>query len=159
MEHESFDIRYLFNVNSKFRYDYGPKKNPFRPWDKGLEVSTIKNTHTIILNKYPVELGHMLLITNEWKPQNGWLEIKDLEAISEIESDTNGLWFFNSCKEAGASQPHRHIQLLRRNSNQDICPRYKYFEDLIHKKEQYKSELDKLINCINFLKLLVNVFM
>ncbi len=101
--------------------------NPFLPWDKDLEVSHVNRNHTLILNKYPVQIGHMLLITNTWAPQNGWLNIHDWEAIEIVDKDTSGLWFFNSCPQAGASQPHRHIQLLRRHYSEIICPRNNWF--------------------------------
>ena len=39
-----------------------------------------------------------------------------------------GLWFFNSAPEAGASQPHRHLQLLPRDEGQIICPEAEKFE-------------------------------
>ena len=115
---------------------YGPKPNPFKPWDKDLEIDSIGNNHQLILNKYPVQKGHILLITKSWKPQNGWLEKDDWLAIKKVNMDTSGLWFFNSSKEAGASQPHRHIQLLRRDSNEEICPRDRWFLNLINSKRK-----------------------
>tara|TARA_Y100000589_G_scaffold287679_1_gene288602 strand:+ start:222 stop:1052 length:831 start_codon:yes stop_codon:yes gene_type:complete len=107
----------------------GPRINPFKPWDKILEIDPIGNYHQLILNKYPVQLGHILLITNEWKEQNGWIELKDWEAIKKVNKDTTGLWFFNSGPLAGASQPHRHIQLLRRDPSELSCPREKWILD------------------------------
>ena len=107
-----------------------PKLNPFKPWEKILEIERIGEDHQLILNKYPVQLGHILLITREWKPQNGWLDKTDLAAIQEVNKDTSGLWFFNSGSVAGASQPHRHIQLLRRNNEEKSCPREDWFLNL-----------------------------
>ena len=106
---------------------YGPMQNPFCPWDKILEIDKIGYNHQLILNKYPVQKGHILLITNNWKPQNGWLDINDWKAIQKVNKDTNGLWFFNSSPNAGASQPHRHFQLLRRSKDEISCPREKWF--------------------------------
>ena len=113
---------------SKFKKNtlIGPKNNPFKPWDKILEIDSIGNYHHLILNKYPVQLGHILLITNEWKEQNGWMDFKDWDAIKKVNNDTTGLWFFNSGPLAGASQPHRHIQLLRRETSELSCPREKW---------------------------------
>jgi len=121
-----FVIRQLDITKFKKSSLIGPKHNPFKPWDKILEIDSIGNDHQLILNKYPVQLGHILLITNEWKEQNGWIDIKDWEAIKKVNNDTKGLWFFNSGPLAGASQPHRHIQLLRRNSSELSCPREKW---------------------------------
>ena len=134
---------------SKFKKNtlIGPKINPFKPWDNILEIDSIGKKHQLILNKYPVQLGHLLLITNEWKEQNGWIEIKDWEAIKEVNKDTTGLWFFNSGPSAGASQPHRHIQLLRRDPFELSCPREKWILDLnnINNKNQrfYKNIIIK----------------
>ncbi len=138
-----FVIRELDITKFKKSTLIGPKINPFRPWDNILEIDSIGKNHQLILNKYPVQLGHILLITNEWKEQNGWIDVKDWEAIKEVNKDTTGLWFFNSGPLAGASQPHRHIQLLRRDPSQLSCPREKWildFDDINYKNQRfYKS--------------------
>jgi ATP adenylyltransferase len=62
------------------------------------------------------------VISRTWQPQAGWLEPADWHAVSELASDCGGLWFFNSCAAAGASQPHRHLQLLPRRQQESSCP-------------------------------------
>ena len=126
---------------SKFKNNtlIGPKNNPFKPWEKILEIDSIGNDHHLILNKYPVQQGHILLITNEWKEQNGWLDIKDWEAIKKVNNDTTGLWFFNSGPLAGASQPHRHIQLLRRDQSELSCPREDWILNFDNKNYKNKK--------------------
>ena len=121
---------------SKFRknLEIGPKKNPFSPWEENLEIASVGENHHLILNKYPVQLGHMLLITNGWKSQSNWLDKEDWEAIKKVNNDTTGLWFFNSGPLAGASQPHRHIQLLRRGQNEINFPREEWFLDFTNKR-------------------------
>ena len=126
-QQSNFEIRSLTSAMPKHLNKYGPKDNPFAPWDKALEISPINSSHTLILNKYPISKGHMLLITNEWNPQNGWLEMADFDALSVVDRDTSGLWFFNSDTAAGASQPHRHLQLLRRSLGESPCPRSIWF--------------------------------
>ena len=148
---------------SKFNKNkiYGPKQNPFCPWDKILEIDKIGDNHQLILNKYPVQKGHILLITNNWKPQNGWLDIKDWKAIQKVNNDTTGLWFFNSSPMAGASQPHRHFQLLRRSKDEITCPREKWFlemkididSDSKLKKNIIVSNFDFLENSISHFEL------
>ncbi|KGG15284.1 MULTISPECIES: ATP adenylyltransferase [unclassified Prochlorococcus] len=118
----NFEVRSISTTNFKFNKVYGPTINPFLPWDNNLEIANIGSKHVLILNKYPVQVGHMLLITNTWRPQNGWLDESDWRAFNHVDRDTTGLWFFNSCREAGASQGHRHIQLLRRHNSDRICP-------------------------------------
>ena len=118
------------------------------PWDKNLEISKILNKHVLILNKYPVEDCHMILITNYWQPQDGWINKSDWEALSYVEKDTRGLWFFNNSPIAGASQPHRHIQFLPRTSDQLLCPRQKWFEYLLNKTKENNTN-DKLeLSCM-----------
>ena len=139
-----FIIRELDITKFKKNTLIGPKINPFKPWDKILEIDSIGNSHQLILNKYPVQLGHVLLITNEWKEQNGWLDIKDWEAIKVVNKDTSGLWFFNSGPLAGASQPHRHIQLLRRDPSELSCPREKWIlalNNLNYKNEKFSKNI------------------
>ena len=152
-----FLIRKLDTSKFKKEQKFGPKINPFNPWDKPLEISNIGKYHHLILNKYPVQIGHILLITNNWMPQNGWLDLNDWEAIKKVNSDTSGLWFFNSGPLAGASQPHRHIQLLRRRSDESICPREewflnfneskvnkKLFENIIVKPFDFNNDINKI---------------
>ena len=141
-----FELRFLEGTFPSYVIVYGPKINPFIPWDSRLHIQPINKKHTLILNKYPVQLGHMLLITNRWKPQNGWLDEDDFEAIQNVDQDTSGLWFFNSSKEAGASQPHRHFQLLPRHFDESICPRYKWFCSLLNNKLNEKSLLTHSIS-------------
>ena len=146
---DDFIIKKLDHSRFKFQKSIGPKINPFRPWEKTLEIAKIGNSHQLILNKYPVQLGHILLITNSWKPQDGWLDIDDWLAIKEVNKDTSGLWFFNSGPLAGASQPHRHIQLLRRKINEIICPREKWFINF-EKYKKANNKLSKNIRVKNF---------
>ena len=141
-----YELRFLKSPLPKYLVEYGPKRNPFIPWDSRLEILILSNNHTLILNKYPVQIGHMLLITNHWKPQNGWLNIDDFNAIKKVDNDTSGLWFFNSSKEAGASQPHRHFQLLPRHNNENVCPRYEWFCSLLNNNEKVKSLISQSIS-------------
>ena len=138
---DSYELRHLLHKFPIKIDTFGPKKNPFIPWDKELSICGIKDNHQLILNKYPVQLGHMLLITNSWKPQNGWLNQNDFKALINVNSDTTGLWFFNSGPRAGASQPHRHFQLLPRSSNHRLCPREGWFKSKLESQESYDSSM------------------
>ena len=68
-----FELRHLLSATPKHLRASGPKPNPFLPWDQRLEVDRIGESHVVILNKYPVQTTHMLLITQDWQPQTGWL--------------------------------------------------------------------------------------
>ena len=148
-----FIIRKLDASKFNKKKIYGPKLNPFCPWEKILEIDKIGKNHHLILNKYPVQKGHILLITNNWEPQNGWLDINDWGAIQKVNKDTSGLWFFNSSPVAGASQPHRHIQLLRRSKDEISCPREKWFLE-IRLNQDLNSKLKKniIVSKLNFLE-------
>ena len=100
----------------------GPHPNPFLPWETSLEIARLASSHALILNKFPVEACHLILITQDWQPQGGWLSKTDWQAVAHVAADTPGLWFFNSVRSAGASQPHRHVQLLPRHSGDPSCP-------------------------------------
>ena len=118
-----FELRHLTGATPKHLRAAGPRPNPFLPWDQRLAVRSVGEHHTLILNKFPVQIGHMLLITSQWAPQSGWLTELDWQALAAVDEDTTGLWFFNSGPDAGASQPHRHLQLLPRRVGQPVCPR------------------------------------
>ena len=117
-----FLLRRLDGLPPRHLSREGPKPNPFLPWDSPLEIGQLGNSHALILNKYPVQACHLLLITRGWQPQTGWLAHSDWQAVAHVAADTGGLWFFNSGPMAGASQPHRHLQLLPRHPGEASCP-------------------------------------
>jgi ATP adenylyltransferase len=89
-----------------------PRVNPFLPYDKRLFVSDISDTHFCLLNKYQVMNNHILLITRQFEPQENLLTLRDFEALWLCLAEKNALAFYNGGKVAGASQPHKHLQLL-----------------------------------------------
>ena len=130
---EQFELRQLNATLPKHHRPEGPKPNPFLPWDPQLEIERIHKHHVLILNKYPVQRGHMLLITQSWASQIHWLQLQDWRALVQVDRDSTGLWFFNSGPRAGASQPHRHLQLLPRHPGECICPRLSWFMERLHR--------------------------
>ena len=119
---QPFVLRELTGAPPRHLRQAGPKPNPFLPWDPPLQVDRLSTGHVLLLNKYPVQPAHLLLITDSWQPQSGWLRPRDWQAVSLVAADTGGLWFFNSSATAGASQPHRHLQLLPRAEAELSCP-------------------------------------
>ncbi len=140
---QTFELRKLISKKPLHLFKQSKKINPFLPWDKNLEISKIEDHHILLLNKFPVEIGHMLLITNSWAPQNGWLTLQDWKALDLVNKDTSGLWFFNSSSEAGASQPHRHFQLLRRSIHAKFCPREVWFQRFLDGQLSNESDINK----------------
>ncbi|WP_413743865.1 ATP adenylyltransferase [Synechococcus sp. MIT S9451] len=137
---EPFELRELNSELPRHLRKQGPKPNPFLPWDPRLEVCPIGQSHALILNKYPVQLGHMLLISKGWAAQSDWLGINDWNAVGVVDELTTGLWFFNSGPNAGASQPHRHIQLLPRSDKESRCPREGWFVNMINQNTTDSTE-------------------
>jgi sulfate adenylyltransferase (ADP) / ATP adenylyltransferase len=136
---DPFVLRRLVSRTPKHLRAEGPKPNPFLPWDPALEVSRLGDSHVVLLNKYPVQRGHLLVIPTSWKPQSGWLEPADWQALVAVHADTQGLWFFNSCAAAGASQPHRHLQLLPRPRQASTCPLEDYYTGLMQRSDALQA--------------------
>lgn len=123
-----FVLRRLLSRTPKHLRGGGPRPNPFLPWDQALELERRGDSHVLILNKFPVQPAHLLLITQDWQPQAGWIGASDWQAVIWLAADTGGFWFFNSCAAAGASQPHRHLQLLPRHAGEVSCPLAEAFQ-------------------------------
>lgn len=89
-----------------------PNFNPFLPPDPALTVGPIGSQHTIILNKFPVCLHHLVLARREFFEQLTPLELCDFEAMAQLLCGYGGLGFYNGGAAAGASQRHKHVQWL-----------------------------------------------
>ncbi|GKT47589.1 diadenosine 5',5'''-P1,P4-tetraphosphate phosphorylase 2 [Colletotrichum spaethianum] len=105
-----------------------PRKHfdPFESPEKGplFIVDLPDSSHNLVLNKFAVVPEHFILATKEFKQQTHLLEPDDLAATyacieayrqygNRHEGGDGELYaFFNSGPHSGASQPHRHIQLL-----------------------------------------------
>ncbi|KAM3458568.1 hypothetical protein MY3296_000326 [Beauveria thailandica] len=101
-----------------------------------LFVGDVGPAHFLVLNKFAIVPGHFILATRAYKPQTDVLEADDLHATlaclrayqeaaspappsSSDDGDGGGgedggalFAFFNCGEHSGASQPHRHIQML-----------------------------------------------
>lgn len=90
----------------------GKEFNPFLPYDEDLFVADISDTHVCILNKFNVVDYHLLIITREFEEQENLLTLQDFQAMSACLAQVEGLAFYNAGKIAGASQRHKHLQLI-----------------------------------------------
>jgi ATP adenylyltransferase len=90
----------------------GARPNPFSPPDAELVVGELTPTHFGVLNKYPVVPRHLLIVTREFVDQETLLDAADFAALAVCLREVDGLGFYNGGREAGASQPHRHLQLV-----------------------------------------------
>lgn len=86
--------------------------NPFLPYDPDLFVADLSPTHVCLLNKFNVVPQHLLIVTRVFEDQETPLTLPDFEALWLGLSEIDGLVFYNSGPQAGASQRHRHLQLV-----------------------------------------------
>jgi ATP adenylyltransferase len=116
-----FLVRILANLNRKKEAQEKQEKqtaatgkefNPFLPYEQDLFVTDISETHVCILNKFNVVDYHLLIITRAFEEQESLLTLEDFTAMWACLADVDGLVFYNSGKIAGASQRHKHLQIV-----------------------------------------------
>jgi sulfate adenylyltransferase (ADP) / ATP adenylyltransferase len=90
----------------------GRSANPFLPPEKDLTVADITAAHVAILNKFNVVPHHLLIITRHFEDQETLLTPADLESLWTCMAEFNGLGFYNGGTVAGASQRHKHLQMV-----------------------------------------------
>ncbi|NJK38304.1 MAG: phosphorylase [Oscillatoriales cyanobacterium SM2_3_0] len=88
------------------------ESNPFLPYDQNLFVADLSPTHVCLLNKFNVVDHHLLMVTREFEAQENLLTLPDFEAMWLCLAEVDGLVFYNGGPQAGASQPHKHLQLV-----------------------------------------------
>ncbi|MBD2078945.1 phosphorylase [Leptolyngbya sp. FACHB-17] len=90
----------------------GKPINPFLPYDRDLFVVDISDTHVCLLNKFNVADHHLLIITRAFEEQEALLTLDDFAALWACLAEVDGLAFYNAGSVAGASQRHKHLQLV-----------------------------------------------
>lgn len=113
----SFLLRVLDSLKRKqaqSRLDQAGRRkvDPFLPYEEALYVGEVAPRHRCLLNKFNVVENHLLLVTREFEPQTDLLNAGDFEALAYCMSQMQALAFFNGGETAGASQPHKHLQLI-----------------------------------------------
>lgn len=86
--------------------------NPFLPYEKELFVADISPSHLALLNKFNVIEHHLLIVTRRFEEQEALLTSADLEALWSCMAEFEGLGFYNGGTVAGASQNHKHLQIV-----------------------------------------------
>ncbi|WP_341316605.1 phosphorylase [Paraburkholderia sp. IMGN_8] len=86
--------------------------NPFLPYDPDLFVADLSDTHVALLNKFNVIDHHLLLVTRCFKSQDTLLDLADFAALLACMAEFDGLGFYNGGADAGASQHHKHLQIV-----------------------------------------------
>jgi ATP adenylyltransferase len=89
-----------------------PLSDPFKPYDPALFVADISDTHIALLNKFNVIDHHMLIVTRDFEEQETLLDLSDFVAWLACLAEFNALGFYNGGVSAGASQAHKHMQIV-----------------------------------------------
>lgn len=111
----AFVVRILEKLATKETYQATQIKrnvNPFLPYEENLFVCDLTENHVCLLNKFNVVDHHILIITKDFQSQEEWLTPADFTALSLCMQELDGLAFYNAGRLAGASQPHKHLQLI-----------------------------------------------
>ena len=115
-----FLVREVSSLTRKEKVRQAPKHNagarsalnPFLPYDPDLFVADISDTHVALLNKFNVIDHHLLIVTRSFKSQEALLDLADFAALVACMAEYDGLGFYNGGVEAGASQLHKHLQIV-----------------------------------------------
>jgi ATP adenylyltransferase len=119
----NFVIRHAPQLSTKTVATLSPKNNtPFFPPEPELFVESVGDDHNLILNKYNVLPLHGLITTKQFVSQTDQLSWQDFHALSLILNQVDGFIFYNGDRRAGASQPHRHFQLVPKNLGNGQLP-------------------------------------
>lgn len=107
-----FVVRVVENLARKEKNAAGNPANPFLPYDENLYVTDISDTHVCLLNKFNVVEHHLLFVTRQYESQRSLLSLEDFNALWFGLRAMDGVVFYNSCPVAGASQKHKHLQMV-----------------------------------------------
>jgi ATP adenylyltransferase len=113
-----FQVRVLGRIHLKDEAQQrskGPSGAPFDPFenpDPAMVVGELSPTHRCLLNKFNVVEHHLLLVTRAFEEQESPLTSEDFEALALALAGLDGLAFYNAGEMAGASQRHKHLQLI-----------------------------------------------
>lgn len=90
----------------------GKEYDPFLPYEEDLFVADLSETHLCLLNKFNVVDHHLLVVTRAFEEQDHLLTLPDFVALWRCLVEIDGLGFYNGGERAGASQRHKHLQLV-----------------------------------------------
>jgi ATP adenylyltransferase len=89
-----------------------PRPNPFLPPEPALTLGALPPDHLLVLNKFNVLEQHLLIVTRTFVHQESLLTEADFAALWQLLGEIDGLGFYNGGRLAGASQTHKHLQLV-----------------------------------------------
>ena len=89
-------------------------RNPFLPYEEDLFVADVGPSHVALLNKFNVIERHLLIVTKEFEEQENLLTPSDFSALWTCMEEYDAVGFYNGGEAAGASQRHKHLQVVPR---------------------------------------------
>lgn len=89
-----------------------PAFDPFLPYEPDMFVADISPTHICLLNKFNVIDNHLLVVTRAFEEQDAAINAADFGSLWACMAEVDGLAFYNAGKLAGASQRHKHLQIV-----------------------------------------------
>ncbi|KAJ0411875.1 hypothetical protein ATCC90586_005970 [Pythium insidiosum] len=103
-----------------------PRREFFDPFarenvERDLYIAPVFDDHFLVLNKFAVVDEHVVLATVEFAEQEQPLTASDLRAVWTSMHALDAFAFFNCGYESGASQPHKHMQLISYSSVKQFC--------------------------------------
>jgi ATP adenylyltransferase len=108
-----FVVRAVLSLERKDKArDAAVAADPLGEYDPALFVVDLGPSHYVLLNRFHLIAGHVLLVTRRFERQQRLLTVADFAALITCLSDVDGLGFYNGGVEAGASQPHKHLQFV-----------------------------------------------
>ena len=109
-----FQLRQVDSLERKRRHTRSrpPGFNPFLPPEPGLFVAELSASHRCLLNKFPVLSRHLLVVPRTFEDQRQLLTVADFAATWPCLELLSGLAFYNGGLVAGASQRHKHLQVV-----------------------------------------------
>jgi ATP adenylyltransferase len=75
-------------------------------------VADLSDTHIALLNKFNVIDHHLLIVTRCFRSQETLLDLADFAAWFTCLAEFDGVGFYNGGAQAGASQLHKHLQIV-----------------------------------------------
>ena len=108
-----FIVRAVSSLARKHEAPRGPAPaDPLGDYEPDLFVRELGPSHYLLLNKFNLLPGHVLLVTRRFERQERLLTVEDFEVLAACLRGIDGLGFYNAGVEAGASQPRKHLQLV-----------------------------------------------
>jgi ATP adenylyltransferase len=91
--------------------------DPFASPEEALVVErALTTSHYLQLNKFPIVDDHLLIVTRDFEYQTDVATRADFDALRATLRAVDGFVFYNCGARSGASQPHKHFQMLPRDT-------------------------------------------